>query len=156
MARISVELSPLVVQRLKESSLGGRVLTEEAVRMLRYGLKQLFPPRTPDEWRHQVGKEDWKELGQASVQTLMRKSKENVNQEVPLDQPYVVVLEVPSDMAAKIEELAQSKQMTVSEAAVYTIQYALTEVFPPRTEEELKKEIADTWRGIFRAMWKRS
>ena len=149
---ISIELSPLVVNRLREFSLGQLTLAEEAVRMLRYAIREMFPPRTPLEWKNFVKKEDWKYL----LQTLTRKSKKDVDQDVPGDQPYKVMLEVPLDIMDKVEEIAQSKQITVSEAAVYTIEYAFSEVFPPKTQEELTKELRETWRGIFRTIWKRS
>ena len=148
---ISIELSPQVVNWLREFSLGQRTLAEEAVRMLRYALREMFPPRSPDEWRNFVGKEDWKYL----LQTLTRKSREDVDQNVPIDQTYKVTLEVPLDMMDKVEEIAQFKQITVSEAAVYTIEYAFSEVFPPKTQEEVTKELRETWRGIFRTIWKR-
>ena len=149
---ISIELSPLVVNRLREFSLGQLTLAEEAVRLLRYAIREMFPPRTPDEWRNFVRKEDWKYL----LQTLTRKSKKDVDQEVPGDQPYKVMLEVPLDIMDKVEEIAQFKQITVSEAAVYSIEYAFSEVFPPKTQEELTKELRETWRGIFRTIWNRS
>ena len=149
---INIELTPLMVNRLKQSSLGKRTLAEEAVRMMRYALRQMFPPRSPDEWKNVVGKEDWKEL----LHSFQFKARENINQDVPLNQSYKTVLEVPSDMMAKIEEIAEFKQITVVEAAAYTIEYALTEVFPPKTTEELNKELRETWRGIIRAIWNRS
>ena len=99
-----------------------------------------------------MGKEDWKEL----LQDLTRKSKEDADQNVPGDQPHKMMLEVPSDLMAKIEEIARFKEITVSEATVYTVEYALTEVFPPKTYEELNKELHETWHGIFRSIWKRS
>lgn len=149
---ISVELLPSMANRLKERSLGKRTLSEEAVRMMRYALRQMPPPRTPDEWKNFVRKEDWNEL----LHSFRPKAKENMDQGISIDQSYKVVLEVPSDMMAKIKEVARSKKITVSEAAVYTIEYALTEVFLPKTLEELDEEFRETWRGIFRAIFHRS
>jgi hypothetical protein len=149
---ISIELPPLLVSRLKENSLGKRTLAEEAIRMIRYALRQMFPPCNLDEWRNVVGKEDWKEL----LHSFPFTGKRNINQNMLLDQPYKMVLEVPSDMMDRIEEVAKFKQINTPEAVLYTIEYALTEVFSPRTPEEVNKELRETWRGIFRAIWNRS
>ena len=153
MTRINVELSPRVIERLQEGSLGNHTLKEEAVRMLQYGLRQMFPPQTPDEWKHFVKRDDWKEAGQTILKVLMPAAKEAVKQKVPSD-PLELELEVPSDMAFRIEELAQAKHMTMSEATGYTIEFALSEIFPPRSAEESKKELGEIWRQILRSIWK--
>lgn len=149
---ISIELPPLMVSRLKEGGRDKRTLAEEAVRMMRYALRHMFPPRTADEWRSAVGKEDWKEL----LNSFPFRGKEDSNRHAPTDQPYKTVIEVPAGMLARLEELARLKQINLSEAVLYTIEYALTEVFPQRTPEEVNTELRETWRGIFRAIWNRS
>ena len=88
------------------------------------------------------------------VQALRHKSRGNGNREIPIAEPCKLEVEVPADLFIKIEELAQLKQITVPAAAEYTIEYALKEVFPPRTGEELKKEVTATWRAILREIFR--
>lgn len=162
--QVTVTLSAATLSSLEQASFDQRHAAEHAVARIRAAVFELFPPRTPDDWRDKSRYQGtckhllvvWYDL---ACHLLRRLVGRNIGQErraAEARQLYQLTLQIPIGLMRWVEEIARRRQLTIPEAAAYAVEYGSQMLASQGGPKEVDEKLRQTWRDIWRAMWKHS
>ena len=163
--QVTIRLPAATYNRLAQATLNKRRVTDLAVEKIRVAISELFPSRTPEEWKDRSRMEGawryqlllWYDL---LCYLLHKWTGREVNQEkqvMPDSGQFLhLTLKIPGGLMKWVEEIARSRRLTIREATVYAVEYGIHVLDSQGSPEELEHMMWQMWREIWRAIWSRS